>query len=104
MESASSTLTYRFHFMNIVGSQGQSVWQRAIRAGRPGFYCRQGKEMFLCYTVSRSVLGPMQPPIKLVTAALSQGVKWPGREDDRPPPSAADIKKCRALPPLTHTP
>jgi hypothetical protein len=39
-------------------------------------------------TASRTALGP---------GALSQGVKWPGREADRPPPSSAEVKECVEL-------
>lgn len=35
---------------------------------------------FVVSPVSISVLGPTQPLIKRVTAALSPGAKWPGRK------------------------
>jgi hypothetical protein len=50
--------------------------------------------MFLFTTVSRTVLGPTQPPIQLVQGALSLGVKRPGREADEPPPSIAEVKNA----------
>jgi hypothetical protein len=37
-------------------------------------------------------LGPTHPSIQCVPAALSPGVKWPGREVDHSPPSNAEVK------------
>jgi hypothetical protein len=48
---------------------------------------------FLYSTSSRPALGPTQPPIKWVPEALYQGVKRPGREADRSPPTNAEVKK-----------
>jgi hypothetical protein len=36
-------------------------------------------------------LGSTQPPIQRVPGALSLGVKRPGREADRSPPSSAEV-------------
>jgi hypothetical protein len=69
-----------------------------LRAGRPGFDSRQGK-IFLFSTVSRPALGATQPPIQWVPE-----VKRPRREADHSPPSAAEVKKGRSIPPLQHTP
>jgi hypothetical protein len=44
--------------------------------------------------VSRTVLEPIQPPIQWVPAALSVGVKRPGREADHSPPSSAEFKNA----------
>jgi hypothetical protein len=46
------------------------------------FESRQGLGIFLFTTVSRTVLGPTQPPIEWVPGALSLGLKRPGREAD----------------------
>jgi hypothetical protein len=49
--------------------------------------------LFLIAFVSRTALGPTQPPIQFVPGALSLGVKRPGREADHSPPSSAEIKE-----------
>jgi hypothetical protein len=51
-------------------------------------------EIFLFTTVSRTALGPTQPPIQWVTGALSLGVKLPGREAAHSPPSSAEVKNA----------
>jgi hypothetical protein len=43
-------------------------------------------------TVSRTAMGPTQPPIQWVPGALSLGVKWPGQEADHSLPSSAEDK------------
>jgi hypothetical protein len=48
-------------------------------------------EIFFFTTVSRTALGPTQPPIQWVQGALSLGVKRPGREADHSPPSSAGV-------------
>jgi hypothetical protein len=50
--------------------------------------------IFLFTTVSRTALGPTQPPIKWVPGALSLGVKRPGREADHSLPSSAEVKNA----------
>jgi len=42
--------------------------------------------------VSTPVLGPTHPPIQRVPAALSLGVKLPGRNTDHSPVSSAEVK------------
>jgi hypothetical protein len=61
-----------------------------LRAGRARFRVRfpEGLGIFLFTTVSRTALGPTQPPIQWVPGALSLGVKSPGREVDHSPPSS----------------
>jgi hypothetical protein len=59
-----------------------------------GFDFRRGLGIFLFTTVSRTVLGPTQPPIQQVPGALSLGVKRPGREADLSPPSSAEVKNA----------
>jgi hypothetical protein len=57
------------------------------RSSSPG----RGK-IFLLSTSSRPVLGPIQPPIQLVSGTLSPGVKRPGRETDHSSPTIAEVK------------
>jgi hypothetical protein len=57
-----------------------------------GFDSRLGLRIFLFTTVSRTTLGPTQPPIQWVPGALSLGVKRPVLEADHSPPSSAEIK------------
>jgi hypothetical protein len=57
------------------------------------FDFRRELGIFLFTTVSRTTLGPTQPPIQLVAVALSLGVKRPGREADHSFPSSATIKE-----------
>jgi hypothetical protein len=47
----------------------------------------------LVNTSSRPALGSTQPPMQLVSEALSQGVKRPGREADHSSPTSAEVKK-----------
>jgi hypothetical protein len=65
-----------------------------IHAGRPkgrtSSPCR-GKN-FHFSTLSRSALGPTQPPIQWVPGAFSPGLKRLGREADHSPPASADVK------------
>jgi len=49
--------------------------------------------IFLFTTMSRTALGPTQPPIQRVLGALSLGVKRPGREADHSPPSSTEVKE-----------
>jgi hypothetical protein len=53
-----------------------------------------GLGIFLFTTVSRTALGPIQPPIQWVPGGLSLGVKRPGREADHSPPSSAEVKNA----------
>jgi hypothetical protein len=50
--------------------------------------------IFLFTTASRTALGPTQPPIQWIRAALSLGVKRPGHEVDHSPPSSAKVKNA----------
>jgi hypothetical protein len=49
-----------------------------------------------------SLLGPTQPPIQWVPAALSFRVKRPGRETDHSPPSSGEVEECVEL--YLHSP
>jgi hypothetical protein len=60
-----------------------------------------GLGIFL-FTASRTALGPTQPPVQWVLGALSLGVKRPGCEADRSPPSSAEVEKCVEL--YLHSP
>jgi hypothetical protein len=62
------------------------------RGSRVRFPAEAGNFFFT--TVSRTALGPTQPPIQCVLWALSLGVKRPGREGDHSPPSSAEVKEC----------
>jgi hypothetical protein len=71
---------------NLVGMP-TTLW-----AGRPGFDFRQGQEIFVFSTASRTALGPTQPPIQWVLRTLSPWVKQSGREADHSPPTGAEVK------------
>jgi hypothetical protein len=71
-----------------------SRYSSGLRAGRSGFDFRRELGIFLFTTVSRTGLGPTQPPIQWVPRALSLGVKRPGREADHSPPSSAEVKNA----------
>jgi hypothetical protein len=53
-----------------------------------------GMGIFLFTTASRMALGPTQPPIQLVSGALSLGVKRPGCEADHSHPSSAEVRNA----------
>jgi hypothetical protein len=68
-----------------------------------GFDSRRGLGIFPFTTaVSRTALGPTQPPIQWVPGTLSLGVKRPGREAVHSPPSSAEVKECVEL--YLHSP
>jgi hypothetical protein len=56
-----------------------------------------GLRNFLFDTASRPALGPTQPPMQWVPAALSLEIKWPGRDADHSPQSSAEVKDCVKL-------
>jgi hypothetical protein len=62
-----------------------------------GFDSQQGLGIFLFTTASRPVLGPTQPPIQWVPAALSLGLNRPGRESDHSATSSGVVKECVEL-------
>jgi hypothetical protein len=53
-----------------------------------------GLGIFPFTIASRTALGPTQPPIQWVPAALSLGIKRPSSEADHSPPSSAEVKEC----------
>jgi hypothetical protein len=59
-----------------------------------GFDCWWGLGIFLFTTVSRTALGPTQPPIQWVPGLLSLGVKQLRHEADHSPPSSAKVKNA----------
>jgi hypothetical protein len=65
-----------------------------MRAGRPrGRSSSPGKgKIYLLSTMSRSVLGLVQPPIQLVPRVIFPWVKRPGREADQSPLTSAEVK------------
>jgi hypothetical protein len=75
-----------------------------LQAARPSFDSWQGQEICLFSTTSRPALGPTQPPIQLMSRALSPRVKRPEREADRSAPSSTEAKNGGAIPPLSHMP
>jgi hypothetical protein len=60
----------------------------------PGFDSQRGLGIYLFTTVSRTALGPAQPPIQWVPGALSLEVKRPGRGADHSPPSSAEVNNA----------
>jgi uncharacterized membrane protein YfcA len=52
-----------------------------------------GLGIFLLTIASRTALGPTQSDNRLVTGAVSLGVKRPGREAEHSPPSTAEVKQ-----------
>jgi hypothetical protein len=58
-----------------------------------GFGSWRGLGIFLFTTTSRMTMGPTQPPIQWVPGALSLGIKRPGSEADKSPPSNAEVKE-----------
>jgi hypothetical protein len=67
-----------------------------------GFESRQVLGIFLFTTVSRTAVGPTQPPIQWVPGALSLGVKWPGREATTHLHLVPRSRMRGAIPPLPH--
>jgi hypothetical protein len=58
------------------------------------FFDKRRLGIFLFITVSRTDLGPTQPPIQWVPEALFVGVKRLERETDHSPPSSAEVKNA----------
>jgi hypothetical protein len=74
-----------------------------LRAGQPRLDSRQGLRVFLFTTAPGPALGPTQPPIQWVPAALSQGVKRPCRKADHSSRLAPRLRMREATPPFPHT-
>jgi hypothetical protein len=56
--------------------------------------CRNIK---LYYSIIRTALGPIQPPVQWVPGPLFLEVKLSGCEADHSPPSRAEVKECLEL-------
>jgi hypothetical protein len=54
----------------------------------------RGLGIFLFTAVSRTALGPTQPPIQWVPGVLTLGVKQPRCEAEHSPPSSAEVKNA----------
>jgi hypothetical protein len=67
------------------------------------FDSQQRQEIVMFFTALRPVLGLTQPPFQWVPVVPSLEVKRQGREADEPPPSGAEVKNQRAIPPLPYT-
>jgi hypothetical protein len=75
-----------------------SRYSDGLRSGRPGFESRQGKGLFLLYSVqTSSVANPASYPM-----VLSSEVKRLGIETNLSPPSSAEAENDGAIPPLLH--
>jgi hypothetical protein len=80
--------------MNIREAGQRSRYIDWLQAGRPSGWSSspgRGKNFHISMS-SRSAMGPTQPPIQWVPAAVSPGVKQPGREADYSPTST-EVKK-----------
>jgi hypothetical protein len=55
-----------------------------------GIECRLGRDFS---HLSRSALGPTQPPVQWVPGLSPWGKERPGRDDDLSPPSSAVVMK-----------
>jgi hypothetical protein len=89
LQQFSRVLSYRY------SRDGSVVWRWATgwTIGVLGFDSRWALGIFLFTTVSRTALGPTQPPMQWVPGALSLGVKRPGSETDHSPASSVEVKE-----------
>jgi hypothetical protein len=77
----------------VAQSVGCSVWLRAGLPGDRGSIPGRGERIFPLDSVSRSALGPTQPPVQWVPVDPFPGAKArPGRDADHSPPSSAEIE------------
>lgn len=83
------------------GSRG-SVVSLVIKlwTGRPRIRIRQGQESFLVFKTPEPSLGPTLPPIQVVPATHSSGLKRPGCEAYHSPPSSDVVKDDWCFTPL----
>jgi len=68
----------------------------------PGFESRRGQKIFIFSKTSILVLGPTQTPLKEVLWFFP-GVKAPGHEVDRSPPSSTEVKNKGSFTLAPHT-
>jgi hypothetical protein len=80
-----------------------SRYSDGLLAVRMEFHSRQGNKIFLLSTVTIPAVGSTQPLMQLIPENLNPGVKRSGREADYLPPSSAEARNCRIIPPLPHT-
>jgi len=73
-----------------------------LRAERPGFNSRNGKELRLV-TASRPALGPTRPPLQWVPEALSPAVKRRSMKLTTRLNLESRLKIHEAIPPLPYT-
>jgi hypothetical protein len=73
-------------------AQYSRSWATGWTTGIVGFDSRRGLGIFLFTITSRKALGPTQPPILWVPAALSVMIKRPGREAEHSPSSSAEVR------------
>jgi hypothetical protein len=87
-----------FTFSSTIPGRGSSVGIAIGNGldyrGSGGFNSRRELGIFLFSTASRLPLGPIQPPIRWVPGALSQGVKRLEREADHSSPSSTEVKNA----------
>jgi hypothetical protein len=83
-------MIYRQHSHYMIA---QSVYRLSYGLDGRGIRVRfpAGLGIFLLNSVSRTALGPSQPPMQWVPGALFLGLKRPGREADHSPPSSAEV-------------
>jgi hypothetical protein len=75
-------------------AQSVQRWAAGWTIGVLGFGSRRRLGIFLLTAVSRTALGPTQPPIQWVPGTLSLGVKRPRREADYSPPCSVDVENA----------
>jgi hypothetical protein len=80
-------LVFGIIYYSITSAGLQAGWSGVL-----GFDSWWGLGIFLFTTVSRTALGPTQPPTQRVPGSLSLGVKQPGHEADHSPPYSAKVK------------
>jgi hypothetical protein len=91
-------IIFRIYFHTVMEKSRDSSVGIALGYGLDDWGSRvrflAGQGIFLFTTaVSRTTLGPTQPPTQWVPGALSLGVKRPGREADHSLPSSAEVKE-----------
>jgi hypothetical protein len=60
-------------------------------------------KIFLFSAASRLALGPIQPPIQRVQAALPWGIKWSGHKGEQSRPSSAEVSNMCTYASIHHT-
>jgi len=80
---------------DIYSTTNRHIFSSDVTWGCYTDHCTQKwAHIFVESTVSRTVLGPIQPPIHWVPGALSLAVKRPRREADHSLPSSARVKNA----------